>query len=82
MLFEYPLAQTRFPLVEGEIPVAGLAQHRSIAGDGRARIYEIGGVERCAALFALVAVGVFVATVRASAGDVSVGEELSGLLVI
>ena len=80
--FENPFPQEALVTVEGEVPVFGLAQHGTASADGRLGVDEVGGVERCAAGFALVAVGVFVLAVGAGTGDVAVGEELSGLFVV
>ena len=52
------------------------------AADGAAGIDEVGGVERCAAGLALVAVGFGVMAVGALAGHIAVGEELLGLWVV
>ena len=82
MLLEDPFAQAGLPFVEGQIPVAGLLEYRRIACDGRFRIYEVGGVERRAALLALVAVGVLVAAMGACAGHIAVGQKLVGLRIV
>ena len=80
--FENPLAQVVLPAVKGQIPVLGLAHHGNIACYGAARIDKVGGVERGAALLALVAVCALCVAVGALAGDVAVGKELSGLFVV
>ena len=54
---EYPVAQKRLVSVERQVPVFGLAQYRLGTRNGTAGVDEVGGVERAAALFALVAVG-------------------------
>ncbi len=82
MLFENPFLETRLPLVEGKIEVGGLAHHGDAAGDCRAGIDQVGGVEACAARLALVAVCTFRTAVGALAGDIAVCEELAGLLVV
>ena len=80
--FENPLAQESFVLVERQEPVRRLAQHRNRTGDRAARVDQVGGVQRAAALLALVAVGAIVAAVGAGPDDVAVGQKLSGLLVV
>ena len=79
---ENPLAQPGLVLVQGEEPVLGLLQHGLGAAEGALGVDEVGGVEAGAAGFALVAIGVLVAAVGAGAGDVAVGQELLGLLVV
>ena len=56
--------------------VLGLA-HLEVgaAGDGGARLEQVGGVEDAGAVLALVAAGAVVAAVRAGADDVAVGQE-------
>jgi hypothetical protein len=46
------------------------------------RVDEVGGVERCSARFALVAIGARVVAVGTFAGDIAVGEELVGFFII
>lgn len=46
------------------------------------RVDQVGGVERCAACLALVAVGFGVVAMRTFAGDIAVGEELAGFRVV
>ncbi len=46
------------------------------------RVDQVGGVERCAACLALVAVGFGVVAMRTFAGDLAVGEELDGFGVV
>ena len=82
VLLQNPLAQPRFILVQGQIPMLGFPHHGRVAAESRLGVDEVGGVERSAAGFALVAVGMLVAAMRAGTGDVAVGEELPGLFVI
>ena len=82
MLFQNPLAQERLPLVERQIPVLCLPQNRLISRNGRFGINQVGCIQRCAASLALVAIGMFVATVRTSPGNIPVCEELVSLLVV
>ena len=82
MFFENPLAEERLPLVERQIPMLRFAHHRLAAADSRLRINQIRRAERCPAGFALVAVGFLVSAVRASAGDVAVGQELLRFFVV
>ena len=79
---EYPVAQKRLVSVERQVPVFGLAQYRLGTRNGTAGVDEVGGVERAAALFALVAVGSFAAALGTGSRDVAVGEEDTGLLVV
>ena len=59
-----------------QVEVAGLADLEvGGAGDGRARLDEVGGVELLGAVLALVAAGARVAAVGAGALDVAVGQE-------
>ncbi len=60
----------------------GLLQHGGVAAECRLGVDEVGGVQGGAAHLALVTVGVLVLAVRARAGDVTVGEELLGLLIV
>jgi hypothetical protein len=62
--------------------VLGLFEHGHVAGDCRARVDEVGGIERRAARLALVAIGVLVAAMRAGARDVAVGKKLVGMLIV
>ena len=82
MLLENPFAQPGFVLVEGEIPVLGLSHHRGIAAQSRLGIDKVCSIQRGAAGFALVAIGMLVAAVGAGARDVAVGKELMCLLVV
>ena len=82
VVLKNPLAQLGLPLVERHVPVLSLLEYGHIASDGAAWIDEVGGVERCAASLALVAIGTFTAAVGASAGDVAVGKPLVGLFVV
>ena len=60
----------------------GFFHHRRIAAQRGFRVDEVGGVQRRAARFALVAIRLFVMTVRTFARDIAVGQKLLGLLVI
>ena len=82
MVFQYPLAQPCFMFVEGQIPVFGFAHYGLAAADGAFRINQVGRAEACTALFALVAVSAFCVAVRAFAGDVTVGKESLGFLIV
>ncbi len=74
--------QLLLPAVEGQVPVGGFAHHGHGTGDGRARVDEVGGVERRSAFLALVAVSALGAAVGAGARHVAVCQELPGLLVV
>ena len=82
MVFQYPLLQTALPFIEREIEMSGLLQYGGVARNGRFRVYKVGGVKARSAGLALVAVCVFVSTMGASACHVTVGKELSRLLII
>ena len=82
MVFQNPLAQPGLVLVQGQVPVLGLAHHGLAAADGALGVDEVGGAEAGAALFALVAVCSLGVTVGTFAGDVAVGQELVRFLVI
>ena len=82
MVFENPLTEERLETVERQIPVLRFAHDGRMAADHRLRILQVGRAERGTATLALVAVGMFVGAMRAGAGDVAVGEELSGFLVV
>ncbi len=82
MTFKNPLAQSGFPLVEGQIPVLGFTHHGHTAGYRALGLDKVGGVERCTAGFALVTVGAFISAMRALAHNVTVGKELPGLFVV
>ena len=62
--------------------MVGLTHDRNLAGYGTPGIDKIRSVERRSACLALIAVCPGVVAVRAFAGHVTVGEELSGLFVI
>ena len=82
MSFQYPLAQERFPFVQRQIPVFGLFHHRLATTDSRFRVDQVRRAQRCTAGFALVAISLFIAAMRASPGYISVGKELFRFLVI
>ena len=82
MSFQYPLAQERFPFVQRQIPVFGLFHHRLATTDSGFRVDQVRRAQRCTAGFALVAIGFFIAAMRASPGYISVGKELFRFLVI
>ena len=82
VLLEDPLAEERLVLVERQVPVLRATHHGRASADGRAWIDQLRRAERRTATLALVAISVLVATVGAGAGDIAVGEELSGLLVV
>lgn len=82
MAFENPLAELAFPFVERQIPVGGLAHLHRFAGEGRARVDEVGDIERRAACLTLVAVGIFIVAARASTDYITVGKKFAGLLVV
>ena len=77
-----PLAQHLLVLIEGQIPVLGLAHHGLRARNGTLGVDQVGRIERRAALLALVAIGAVVAALGAGTGDVTVSEEGLSLLVV
>ena len=82
MVFQNPLAQPLLVLVQRQIPVLRLAHHGLAAADGAFRINQVCRAEAGAALLALVTVGTFGMAVGALAGDVTVGKERLGFLVV
>ena len=69
-------------LVEWQVPVLGFAHYGLAAADGAFRINQVGRAEARTALFALVAISAFGMAVGALAGDVAVGKECFGFLVV
>ena len=59
----------------------GFLKHWDVACYGAAWVDEVGGIERCAARFALVAIGARVVAVGAFACYITIGEKLVGFLV-
>ena len=82
MTFQNPLLQPILIFVQRQIPVLGLLQHRLRTADGTLRIDELGGRKVASAFLTLVAVGTFVVAMGTFAGDIAVGQELLGLLVV
>ena len=82
MTLQNPFAQPSIILVQRQIPVFCLFQYRRVAAERRFGIDKVGGAERGSASLALITVCMLVVAVRASAGDVTVGEELMCLLVV
>ena len=82
VVLENPFFEELLIIVQRHIPMRGLFQDGLAAGDCRFRLNEFGGVERRAALLALVTVCVGIAAMRTRAGNVAVGEELLCLFVV
>ena len=82
VVFENPLAQPAFMLVQREVPVFGFLHDRRAAADSTLGVDELGGAQCRAALLALVAIGTFGMATGALAGDVAVGQESLGFLII
>ena len=82
VVLQYPLAQPRLVLVQGQIPVRGLLHHGLTAADGALGVNQLRGAERRAALLALVAISALSVATGTFARDVAVGQESLGLLVI
>ena len=68
--------------VEGQIPVLGFAHYGLAAADGAFRINQVGRAEACTAFLTLVAVSALCVAMRAFTGDVAVGKESLGFLVV
>src|SRR5690606_9458153 len=60
----------------------GFAKHGGLAAERRDRVNQVGRIERCTTLFALIAICPFIFTVRAGASDIPVGQKLVILLII
>ncbi len=58
-----------------EVEVFGLSQHRGGLGKLRPRVDQVGGIERAAALVALITASVVIGTVRTGALDVAIGQK-------
>ncbi len=82
MVFQNPLAKPFLVFVEGQIPVLGFAHYGLAAADGAFRINQVGRAEACTAFLALVAVSALCVAMRTLAGDVAVGKESLGFLVV
>ena len=82
MVLENPFFKKLLIFVERHIPMFCLFEHGLAARDSAAGVYKVGRVERCSAFFALVAVSVGIATVRAGAHNIAVGKKLMSLLVV
>ncbi len=70
-----PLLEHGLELGQLEEEVLGVTQYRCRAGDGRARVFQVGGLVGRAAFLAVVAVLVLGGAFRAGALDEAVGEE-------
>ena len=77
-----PGFEARLELAEGEVPVRGRADLGDGVGEGAARVLQLFRRERGAAVLALVAVGVLVATDGARPTDEAIGEEEAGFGVV
>ena len=82
MPFQYPLAQERFPFIQRKIPMFGFLHHRLATTDSGFRVDQVRRAQRGTAGFALVAIGFFIAAMRASPGYITVGKELFCFLVV
>jgi len=82
VILEDPLFEEGFIDIKRQIPVLGLFENGGAAADHRFGIDQVGGVERGAAGFTLVAIGAFVVAMRAGPHDVTVGQELSGFVIV
>ena len=82
MALEYPFAEPGFIILQGQIPVGGLLLDGGRAAQLGVGIDKFLGAEGGAALLALVAVGVLVAALGASAHDVAVCKEGLGFGVV
>ena len=70
-----PLLQHVGKILQTEEEVLGVLEHRCGAGNGRARVFQLGRLVGGAAFFAVVAVLIFSRTLGAGALDETVGQE-------
>ena len=82
MVFQNPLAQPAFVLVERQVPMLCFTHYRLTSTDGTFRINQVCGAEACTTLLALVAIGTFCMAVGAFARNIAVGKESFGFLVV
>ena len=82
MIFQNPLTQPAFVLIQRQIPVLGFLHHRLAAADGTFRIDQIGGRQSGTTFFALVTISTFSVTMRTFSGDIAVGQESFGFFVV
>ena len=69
-------------LVERQKPVQGIFQYRLASAERGPRIDQVGCIQGSPAFFALIAVGRFIAAMRAGAGNIPVGQELLHLFIV
>ncbi len=69
VILEDPLFEEGLIDIKRQIPVLGLFENGGAAADHRFGIDQVGGVERGAAGFTLVAIGAFVVAMRAGPHD-------------
>ena len=82
MTFYDPFAKPALSLIKGQKPMLGFFEHRNITTQRRAWIFQVERTERSSTAFTLVAVSTFKATMRTGAGDVSVGQKLTGFCIV
>jgi len=76
MVLKNPLSQEGFVILQREVPVTGLSENGRCPAECGAGINQISGIKGGPALFALVAIGIFVAAVGTGSGNIAVGKEL------
>src|SRR5665647_1839830 len=69
-------------LVERQIPMFGLAHNRNISTDGRFWVNQISSIQRSSARFALITIGIFVATMWTFSCNITVGKELLSSFIV
>ena len=82
VLLEDPLGEPVLIVIEREVPVGRRALHRGGAAQLGVGTDQLVRAQLRAALLALIAIRLLIATAGAGADDVSVGEELSRLLIV
>ena len=82
MLFQNPLFQPTFILIQRQIPVFCFFQFRFVSRDRRHRINQIGSVQASPTSLTLIPICSFITAMRTFSHDITVRQELSGLLVV
>src|SRR5688572_29738525 len=82
MPFQYPILQPPFILLQRQVPVLRLTKHGCSARERRLWIDQLPRTQCRSAFFTLIAVGIWMATLRAGADDVAVSEEYLRLVVV
>ena len=82
VLLEDPLGEPVLIVIEREVPMGSRTLHRGGAAQLGVRVDQLVRTQLRATLLALIAIRLLVAAAGAGANDVSVGEELSRLLIV